>query len=76
MRLYVVVKKEWERMVQDRHPAAATPDNGIVGAHRPVAASPTTGTRDQITGQIESPLGRQNCGHKGWGALPRPASSL
>lgn len=29
MRLYVTVKKEWERAVQDRHPApATTPDHG------------------------------------------------
>lgn len=29
MRLYVTVKKEWERAVQDRRPAAAaTPDHG------------------------------------------------
>lgn len=28
MRLYVIVKKEWERTAQDRRPAATAPDNG------------------------------------------------
>lgn len=28
MRLYVTVKKEWERTVQDRRPAATVPDVG------------------------------------------------
>ncbi|KAM7092584.1 RNA exonuclease 4 [Molossus nigricans] len=71
MRLYVTVKKEWERMAQDRRP-----DSGMQGAHRPVAASPPTGTRDHVTGQTGSPLKRQNCGRKGWGVLPKTTSSL
>lgn len=28
MRLYVIVKKEWERTAQDRRLAATAPDNG------------------------------------------------
>ncbi|XP_032163744.1 RNA exonuclease 4 isoform X2 [Mustela erminea] len=34
MRLYILVKKEWERTAQDRRPAAPTPDGGRVSVRK------------------------------------------
>lgn len=34
MRLYILVKKEWESKAQDRHPTAPTPDSSSVSVHR------------------------------------------
>ncbi|XP_025331479.3 RNA exonuclease 4 isoform X1 [Canis lupus baileyi] len=34
MRLYILVKKEWESTAQDRHPTAPTPDSSSVSVHR------------------------------------------
>nr|XP_055190034.1 RNA exonuclease 4 isoform X2 [Nyctereutes procyonoides] len=34
MRLYILVKKEWESTAQDKHPTAPTPDSSSVSVHR------------------------------------------
>lgn len=34
MRLYILVKKEWESMAQDRCPTAPAPDGGSVSVPR------------------------------------------